>query len=930
MTDATFVEPLCETPGCPGRYGLRCFAIGELPEDEIEHVANCSSVCQRCQEELSSLDSEVDTLIARLRKAASSTADDLPDHLNLLMGQAERLGPAFAGDAASPSQAEANDPPDIPARLGQYRILERLGSGGMGAVYRAEHVMLQKPVALKVLLSLRAGDRESIDRFIREMKAVGQVEHPNITRATDAGEDAGRHFLVMELVEGIDVAELLARCGPLPIADACEIIRQAAMGLAHVHELGIVHRDVKPSNLMVSYLGQVKVQDLGLAKVLADQTSDALTGSEQILGTLDYIAPEQVVPSGPIDGRADVYGLGCTLYALLTGSPPFGGTEFDSPVRKIAAHAQREAPSINDRRADVPPALAAIVAKMLNKSPADRMSTAHEVAEAMTPFAEGSDLPALVRSATGGESTVDLALKPPTEPATCSSMAESRGSTPLRRAIVAIFAAAALAGIVALVVRPAADRGSSIVNAGATLNTESFDGNPRLSSDGLRLYFDSTRAGGQGGRDIYLAERSSLDEGFSAPINLGSAINDRRHTFGMLESTDGLSLIYSVDGSLQMATRPSIATPWNNSVVAISDAEFDEINASGNASHPTISTDRLTLIFQRDFHPGIELMMSTRAAPTDPWSPPDLLVNLNSPVFDGHPFLSEDGLSLWFGSDRSGNTDIYRAVRDSPATPWTDPRLVAEPVTALNSRSHDSSPCIVGEAMFFQSNRPGGIGNTDLYTTSWRARRSAPPVQPIFETDWTKPFFTENETTTRFHKNGHRYIRLKPGKPGWYGANIRRCRECIVEVVGRVADQSQGGVLVNFAHRDPQSEKKTGVCVVVDYDRGVWVHPSLFPTDKKDGPRFEFKHDAIKPAGSWNRLQFVVRKRSLEIRVNGTRVCEPVECDSDLTPFTLAVGIAGIDNKHGATIELASVKVWDTTDLRRIAGQGELPGGDAR
>jgi serine/threonine protein kinase len=226
---------------------------------------------------------------------------------------------------------------------------------------------------------------------------LGQVDHPNIVRANDAGEADGQFFLAMEFVEGVTLASLVRRLGPLGVADACEIVRQAAVGLQHVHEHGLVHRDVKPSNLMLTTTGVVKVLDLGLARLHVEEcsASDA-TASGQFMGTADYSAPEQGSNARDADARADVYALGCTLYFALAGRPPFGDQWHNTFTAKVVAHAKEDAESIDRLRPDVPSQLAAVLNKMLAKSPASRCATAAEVAESLTPFCAGSDLSGLL------------------------------------------------------------------------------------------------------------------------------------------------------------------------------------------------------------------------------------------------------------------------------------------------------------------------------------------------------------------------------------------------------------------------------------------------------------------------------------------------------------------------------------------------------
>ncbi len=296
-----------------------------------------------------------------------------------------------AGSAASPAT------PAPPQQLGVYQLQGRLGQGGMGTVWKAWHTRLKRPVALKTIRPECLDNPPAVARFQREMEAVGKLDHANLIRATDAGEDAGIHFLVMDFVEGTDASRLVQRHGPLPIADACEVVRQAALGLQFAHEAGLVHRDVKPSNLMVTRQGQVKVLDLGLALLHAapDETGE-LTGSNQWMGTADFMAPEQGTCAHTVDIRADVYSLGCTLYKLLAGRAPFSAPEYSTPYKKMEAHAREPVPPLRDRRPEVPAGLAAVLDRMLAKSPVDRFSTPGEVAAALAPFAAGCDLPRLV------------------------------------------------------------------------------------------------------------------------------------------------------------------------------------------------------------------------------------------------------------------------------------------------------------------------------------------------------------------------------------------------------------------------------------------------------------------------------------------------------------------------------------------------------
>ncbi len=269
--------------------------------------------------------------------------------------------------------------------IGRYKVLERLGAGGMGSVYLCEHKLMRRRVAVKVLPTAKADDPASLERFYREARAVAALDHPNIVRAYDIDQDDKLHFLVMEFVDGANFQEIVKRSGPLDVLRAAHYIRQAALGIQHAHEAaGLVHRDIKPGNILVDRNGIVKILDMGLARFFHD-TDDILTKKydENVLGTADYLAPEQALDSHGVDIRADIYSLGATFYFILTGRPPFAeGTV----AQKLIWHQTRQPKSVRLLRPDVPEALAAILEKAMAKDPAGRYQTPTEVAEALAPW----------------------------------------------------------------------------------------------------------------------------------------------------------------------------------------------------------------------------------------------------------------------------------------------------------------------------------------------------------------------------------------------------------------------------------------------------------------------------------------------------------------------------------------------------------------
>ncbi len=265
--------------------------------------------------------------------------------------------------------------------LGKYKLLDHLGSGGMSSVYLAEHVLMQRRVAIKVLPQNRVSDSSYLARFHLEAQAAAALDHRNIVRAYDLDNEGKIHYLVMEYVEGQDLHALVCQNGPLDYHTAANYIAQAASGLEHAHQCGLVHRDIKPANLLVDLKGTVKILDMGLAKFTAEtRPAPGFAKEEHVLGTADYLAPEQAVNSQTVDARADIYALGCTLYFLLTGHPPFAeGTSLE----RMTAHQQQLPPSVLLDRPDAPAALVTICRRMMEKSPQSRYQSATEVQRAI-------------------------------------------------------------------------------------------------------------------------------------------------------------------------------------------------------------------------------------------------------------------------------------------------------------------------------------------------------------------------------------------------------------------------------------------------------------------------------------------------------------------------------------------------------------------
>jgi anti-sigma factor RsiW len=375
----------------PDREKLVAFGLGQLAEETAAAMEAHLASCPECAQVLEGL--KGDSFIIRLQAAALPATADNP------VPARSTAGPEAPTLTVTVTPKPATDlvvPPEL-ANHPRYRVGRVLGMGGMGVVYQATHLLMDRLVALKVIARSLTQDLTAVERFHREVRAAARLSHPNIVTAFDAEQAGDLHFLVMEYVEGTSLQHVLSALGPLSVTQASDYARQVALGLQHAYERGMVHRDIKPGNLLLTPEGRIKILDFGLTRFARESApsgsvavappggpdSAALTQFGCLMGTPDYIAPEQIRDPHAADIRADLYSLGCTLYCLLAGQGPFakaGGLE------KLMAHSEGSPRPLTVFRHDVPPGLVRVMERMMAKDPAQRYQTPVDAAAALEPY----------------------------------------------------------------------------------------------------------------------------------------------------------------------------------------------------------------------------------------------------------------------------------------------------------------------------------------------------------------------------------------------------------------------------------------------------------------------------------------------------------------------------------------------------------------
>ncbi len=595
----------------------------QTPQDELPANVNCDHFLSKLSEVGVLSPDEFASVSDSVSSAHPST------DARQLASQLVTKGKLTSYQAAALLKGE----PDL--LIDKYLILDLIDVGGMGMVFKAIHRTMNRLVALKMISQQMLASDDQIRRFKREVRVAATLEHPNIVRAYDADESRGVNFLVMEYVRGDNLSRIVRASGPLSLSQAVDCIRQAATGLQHAHERGIVHRDIKPGNLLLDDQGTVKLLDLGLAHIddsirldsPENGSTDAdsgrpyvsrseLTAAGAILGTASFMAPEQSLDAHLVDFRSDIYSLGCTLYFLLTGEVPYSGSTI---FKVFVQHREAEIPSLQDQRPDVPDSVTAVYQKMVAKKPEDRFQSVSELIVAL----HDCHIPP-----PGKETPRSKSKSAVTSNATAATISE-RGTTKeslfaigkFRKPLIGVACLFVLAGIIAF--------------SWPDISLHSDNPVPGVdlpdTDQPADTFADSTTdlpvlsAGDHLPQNISVTPETSAadllatgDWEWKVTKNLGSKINSREFELGADMTADGLTLIYaSVRNSpppgnrdLWISTRDTQEAPWSAPLRLP-----PEINTDGNEEEPQISADGLSLSFRRN----ARWFLSTRGNLNAPW-----------------------------------------------------------------------------------------------------------------------------------------------------------------------------------------------------------------------------------------------------------------------------------------------------------------------
>ncbi|WP_417389121.1 serine/threonine protein kinase [Gimesia sp.] len=658
--------------------------------------------------------------------------------------------------------------------IDKYLILDLIDVGGMGMVFKAIHRNMNRVVALKMISQQMLASDEQIRRFKREVRVAATLEHSNIVRAYDADEARGVNFLVMEYVRGDNLSRIVRVSGPFSLSQAVDCIRQAAGGLQHAHERGIVHRDIKPGNLLLDDQGTVKLLDLGLAHIVesmghnsseADSTTDdsghpfvsrsELTAAGAILGTASFMAPEQSLDAHLVDFRSDIYSLGCTLYYLLTGETPYSGNTI---FKVFVQHREGEIPDLQEKRPDVPDSIAAVFRKMVAKNPDERFQSMRELIVALddchiSPPEKQSHTPPPKAPSAHHEAEPTIVEPDVVKPRTRAGLIGAACLVALVGVIALIWSGDSLPDQNGAELTDVTSQGSDVSakhnrsadpqqasaadllasgdwewqiekNLGPVINSRHFDLGGDMTADGRTIVFCSVRdASPPNNRDLWIATRPSREADWSAPERLPAEINTDSGEERPQISADGLRLSFLRGGKQSLvSTRDSLDAPWQEAVP-------DPIAAgpAGSKGAYKLTSDGLTA-----FHPSIvsswkglsgrddtlyvwrrkSLQAPFEFLSDDVLPAVDLSRDLGTMSDDGRLFIMTQHLD---SESEKPKSRLVMFTRPDWKEPWSKPRLLFPENIHGGGREQLLSD---GRTLLFVSGRPGGEGGSDL----WLAR----------------------------------------------------------------------------------------------------------------------------------------------------------------------------------------------------------------
>ena len=676
--------------------------------------------------------------------------------------------------------------------MGEYSIVSQIGAGGMGQVFKAQHRRMKRIVALKVMSGAAMKDAAAVKRFQREVEAAARLEHANIVTAYDSGDHENVKYLVMQFVDGGDLSELVKRKGPLPVDRAIGYILQTARGLSYAHSRGVIHRDIKPANLLLHKDGTVKVLDMGLARM--DDAGGELTATEQVMGTVDYMSPEQASDTKNVDGRADIYALGCTLWFLLTGRKMYDG---DTMIIRLMKHRDAPLPSLVKEREDIPWPLEQAFHRMIAKRPADRFQSMDEVITALTPYAESADS-VLSQGGGGGSSLL--------RNAEMASFMQAMGSGVGLGSSIGMgsgIGAGSGIGMGSGIGTGSSPSLHSKPASGSRLDLTSHVGGPESETDPGR----SSLSKGSGSNVFAPASSSKVSIGASSPsVPKQPAYRSQKKLIGAGVGAAALVVIVGLVFALRGGPKDAGATSGNgvasagggaslpaaavasiparaipaptgvsNDAVIIESLNYAwtppeslgaTVNSHQDDEYPSLSADELRLVFVRRGQGGPHHFMECRRASRD--EPFGEAVRINGPNGED-TCLSADGLMLFYATNNGDRKfDLRfraRATRDSP---WSNPQSFD---IQINTDQDDRQPWISPDflTLTYSSAKSGGYGERDI----WICRRrsiSDPWGAPVNAGNAVNGSTAEGDSrylsdgrTMLFSRNGRQHITFVSG-----------------------------------------------------------------------------------------------------------------------------------------------------------------------